>query len=317
MMWRHGVGYAAALAPLSLLPLVWRWRRAARGTALADLQVGFLEAALGVCWSLLAAIDVAAGVDHWAWYGLVGLLLVLAPMQVLGARRPTTRVWHLFVMLPLALVLGAWPLTAAMVTADGASRWTLEEPLFAGYCLALLMGVGNFCAWPHTLLALGWAGSAWLIVAPACPGVARLVPEPKTSRLLAALMLPAAAWLTALIVTRRAGAASQNNELAVDRAWRRFRELFGVVWARRVQDAFNDQARRAGLPWRLAHGGLVEVGGLPVEAATADPAARDEATRIMAWLLQKFVDDAWLARHLAAAPFKSADRQLAARQRGF
>jgi hypothetical protein len=286
-------GLAAGMLPLSLVPLILRMRQVVAGTALVDVCVTPLAAALCLCWSYAGFRLPSSEARDVIWYMPIGILLLLVPVAALGARRPTTRVWPLFVLLPLAATLGGLPLLAASSTFSRAPALHLEEPLFAGYCLVLLMGAGNYIAWPNTILALGWAVAALLVVAPACPSTSSFIPEPRAARLLATVILPAACWLTAAILRARRRAAPPEGRLPIDVAWIRFRDLFGMVWGRRVQEAFNEQARRAGLPCQLTWNGLVE-----------NEACRADAQRLLAWLLQKFVDDGWIAKYLAAAPLQ-------------
>jgi len=60
---------------------------------------------------------------------------------------------------------------------------------------------------------------------------------------------------------RSPAAAEPRSRLALDRVWRDFQDLFGIVWARRVQERFNDDARRQRLAVRLGMHGLEDAKG--------------------------------------------------------
>src|SRR5207248_1708172 len=93
-----------------------------------------------------------------------------------------------------------------------------------------------------------------------CPTTSHGVLQAESGRALGTLCLVAAAWLADRQVaggTARALGAGRP----LDRVWRDFRDLFGIVWARRIQERFNDEARKQGLPLRLGIDGLEDATG--------------------------------------------------------
>src|SRR5207248_11562621 len=79
--------------------------------------------------------------------------------------------------------------------------------------------------------------------------------------------------------------------------WRDFRDLFGIVWARRIQERFNEDARRAGLALRLGIDGLERRAGT-ASTSEFDSQSLTAAEASLRWLLQKFVEPAWIDRRL-------------------
>jgi hypothetical protein len=71
----------------------------------------------------------------------------------------------------------------------------------------------------------------------------------------------------------------------VDRLWNWFRDRWGVVWARRVQERFNQSARATGWPIRLGWFGVVPEPG-------HDLVIPEAAEATLKGLLRRFADAA-------------------------
>lgn len=291
----------AALVPgvaiVSLMPVLRRLRRGLAGTAL--VAAWNWVAAVWLSWlvaALLSLIPATAGkTADMAWY-IAAVLALTPPIAVLGARRPTSRVWDLFVLLPLVLVL-AWPILPAL-DAAGSGPFSLEEPLVAGYALVLVMGAGNYLALRYSLPALLWGAGLLLVVLPLCPATAGWSPGAAGGRCWGAICLAAAGWTAAWLARGRRSSPACGARPALDGVWHDFRDLFGIVWSRRVQERFNADARRNGLPMRLGFDGLQRADGGPPDANLHAPslAAAEQSLR---WLLQKFVDPEWINARIA------------------
>jgi hypothetical protein len=257
-------------------------------------------AALGLCF----AAQSADGVRHAAWY--VAAVATLAPLvAVLGGRWPTSRVWSLFVVLPLLLVL-SWPVAAVCLGMARWDRFELETPMLLGGLLVSVMGWGNYVGSRWTFEALwGMAGTMLLLCS--------LTPEISPQSLQAdfcGLFLAGGLVLTSVSVWRRAR-LSPPRELGDDPVWIDFQPVFGTVWSRRIQDRVNEQAREKGWPVRLGARGWLDTTGQPVglftgrgegwqdraeaEMAKSPPKVAD-ARGFLLWLLQKFVEPEWIAR---------------------
>jgi hypothetical protein len=278
----------------SLAPVLARLRRGVSGTALESAWPWAVL--VWIVWLAIPLVTVVPShLQVWRdvlWYAAAVVALV-PPIAVLGARRPTARVWTWFVLMPLVLVF-TWPLAPALHGEGDPTAFSLEEPLLAGYLLVLVMGAGNYFGLRFSLAALLWLAGLVLVIAPLCPTTAKWAPEAAAGRLSGTLCLVAAGWIADRQAAR--GGEYRRAEPALDRVWRDFRDLFGIVWARRLQDRFNEEARRKGLPLRLGiHGSEASDPSLSVEFDSQTLAAAEESLR---WLLQKFVDPAWIDRRL-------------------
>ena len=275
---------------------------------LARLRAGLSATALAPAWNWIAAFWLswlaASGMAlmrpsaaAWAeilWY-LTAVLALTPPIAVLGGRRPIVRVWTWFVVVPLVLVF-SWPVLATWQE-GGAVPFTLEEPLLAGYVLVVIMGAGNYIGLGHSLPAVLWIAGLLCLVFPFCPSTADWVFSRGTGRTAAILCLAACAWTADRQCARRRRLADPSRP-PIDRVWHDFRDLFGIVWARRLQERFNDGARRSGLAIRLGIHGLEPAGGNdPAPSRDAQSLAAAESS--LRWLLQKFVDREWIDRRMA------------------
>jgi hypothetical protein len=101
-------------------------------------------------------------------------------------------------------------------------------------------------------------------------------------------------WLLAAVAAHRAARRSLPIDPGVDRLWSDFRNLFGIVWAHRLQERINAEAAREQWPVRLTPSGLV----WQSEAESARAQALPRVEHILRWLLRRFVDDAWIAERL-------------------
>jgi hypothetical protein len=278
-----------------LLPVLRRLRRGFRGTALEPAWHW-----AGVVWLTWVTVPVITIVSPplsaWGdalWY-FAAVLALTPPIAVLGARRPTSRVWTWFVLVPLVLVF-TWPLLPVLREGGGPSAFSLEEPVVVGYALVLVMGAGNYLGLRFSLSALLWMTGLLLVVLPLCPATAPWLPGGQTGRVCGSLCLAAAGWIADRQIASR---KRPPPGPPLDRVWRDFRDLFGIVWARRVQERFNDEACRQGLPVRLGLHGLQSAGG-EIRAGGIEEPSLAVAEASLRWLLQKFVDPAWIDARLA------------------
>jgi hypothetical protein len=274
----------------SLLPVLRRLHRGIRGTALET--TGPWTGLVWLAWLFSLGLTVAPS-PLGAWGSVVSyfsaVLALTPPIAVLGARRPTSRVWTWFVVLPLVFVF-TWPLVPVLRQSGGPEAFSLETPVVVGYVLILIMGAGNYLGLRFSLPATLWIAGLLLVVLPLCPSTAHWVFAAQTGQACGSLCLVAAGWLAERQVASR---GINESSLAIDRVWCDFRDLFGIVWARRVQERFNDEARRKGLAVRLGMHGLEDTAG-NAPASGFDPPSLATAEVSLRWLLQKFVDPAWI-----------------------
>ena len=275
---------------------------------LRRLRIGLRATALEHAWKitfitwiawLAAAITeslhlVDRGWGKCLWY-LAAVAALLPPIAALGARRPINRAWTWFVLLPLFLVF-AWPVMPVVWNgAHHPEAFDLETPLLLGILLVSVMGVGNYVGLRHTAAALLWLTAIWLIVLPLCSTTSGWLGQSSLWRITAVLAISAAGWMASGQDSR---ITSIEPSVPLNRLWQDFRELFGVVWGRRILERFNDDAQKRGAKLRLGWMGLEDLSGKPVEIS-ADPQELGTAETSLRWLLQKFVNSEWIDQRLS------------------
>lgn len=282
---------------MSVAPILLKLRRRLRGTTLvtawtwaAAIPLLWFGVWVASCWGF----DDAPGAIDQMWYGLA-VLLLCPPIAVLGAKRPMSRAWGGFVLLPLLLVLG-WPAASAWGGSFTRSGWSLETPVLAGFLLILCMGLGNYMGTRLTLPAILWGAGALLLAGSLCPVTAARLPDPLICRTLATWCLVAAAWIAEWGCTRRSPIAGER----FDALWNDFQNTFGIVWSRRIQDHFNDVALRSRWNVQLMPAGIrprsqMTEGPQTPEAITPADSAIEESLR---WHLRRFVDPDWIDARL-------------------
>lgn len=237
------------------------------------------------------------------WYAVA--VLSLCPfIAVLGAKRPGSRAWTGFVLIPMLLVLG-WPAVAGWTSSAEADALTLEEPALVGYGLVLIMGIGNYLGTRFSLSALVIGVSLALLAAPLAPGVFETSPERDAARTYATLGLAAA---VALACFRRSHSPSDP----FDRLWNDFRNAFGIVWARRLQDRINLTAENERWAARLAPDGFHWMG--KDSAPDTEEQTRQRIDHTLRWLFRRFADPAWIDARIQSTSWSAARRGTALTQ---
>lgn len=282
------LGLVALLAVTSLV----RWRQI-RGTTLV---APWIWGALSILTLALTESSIALG---WAteprWQAslrYVAAMSTFCPIiALLGAKRPQDRGWQW-------IVLSLWPIL---------SQPGIEWLLFGGvteihparfWFMMILVAVGATNGlgtrnWPASLLfAAGQAVLLW----PLSAGSTLLTPE--TAMLLGSLGL--VGW--SVYVTASARFARPVVGHRLDRAWRDFRDEFGVVWALRIRERMTTSATMYDWPVTLAWHGFE-----PRASATYDAAPQvvEDSFRT---LLRRFVSPAWIDERIALGQDRAADR---------
>ncbi len=290
---RHDVLYwlAVILLPLQL-GAWWVAGRLVRGTSLRAAWFWSIPA-LGA-WSLLTMRSAgSAGLtDH---LGYSAVVQTLAPfVAVLGARRPGAGPWNWFVVLPMLVVLH-WPATASLLTGSIHDPFELAMPTALGCGLVTVMGVGNYFGTRQTLPAAAVVAALFLVLYVVSRPVdfrPRLMSEAVQLASIS-LSLAAAVFLWQSRHLRPPDAPPQDVADGLQQIWDEFRNLFGIVWARRVLERLNQFAVSERWPVRLELTGFVPVDQLP-EA----PASDRLVLRRICWLMGRFVDRQWLEARL-------------------
>jgi hypothetical protein len=200
------------------------------------------------------------------------------------------------------LVLG-WPALFAWRAGGLPERLFLSREAALTDAFVCLMGVGNYFRTRFAIPALLFGGGVLAVVASVAALRWTWLPDPTACRIGATLCLAAAVGFAGL---RR---GPERRQLApLDRLWLDFRDHFGIVWARRIQDRFNDVAQKSHWPARLELEGLhwqadsaAGDNGMPGPADTAllQPGAGPSPEATFRWLLRRFVDPDWIDRRLS------------------
>lgn len=281
-----------SLSLLAVVPILYRGGSAIRQSTLTvawGWATGKMLAWL-VTWTLsvLTPVVGAASADH-LWY-TVSVLMLCPPVAVLGARRPVFQIWSGFVLLPLTLVFG-WPMLASWSADGGFSPLEIETPIVVGYLFVLLMGAGNYFGTRFTAPAALYCLAAVILLGPVIAHPPGWLPADNSCRALASLMIFAAALVAWRQARFRVAARS-----GFDRVWLDFRDWFGIVWAKRVQNRLNEAAHNRKWPLRLETDGFAPMqnGGRLV----TDSQTGDEIEHTLRWLLRRFVDPGWIDERL-------------------
>ena len=258
---------------------LWRLRPAVIGTTLVDAW-GWACGVAGIS-AVVSAIG-CSGRPFPAGDCLVAVIGLTPLVAVLGARRPTNRVWTPFVMLPLVVVL-YWPVLWVVATRGWLASVALELPALAGFALVAVMACGNYIGtrlmfaalvWGLALGALLWSASSddWL-------GSGRV-------RLAMGLVGIFGLWRVEMVWTISTATADR-----FDRVWFDILDRFGVVWARRLQERLNALARQHTWPGQLELDGWKWRQPLTAEQ-------QQQLEHACRWLLRRFVDAPWLDARL-------------------
>lgn len=271
LAWRLLVRLTDAVRNTTLLPAA-RWASAA-----------------AVLWTLTWLADHVfhllsqSAADH-LWYA--GTVISLCPaIAVLGSRRPGTRVWTWFILIPMLFALG-WPVMTLWIQGSDVRGLQLETPQLVGYLLVLIMGTGNYFGTRYTLPALLFVVGNTLAVltsAAACPA---WLADRWWVRLWAT-----ACVTQAILMAGRSENPQSASQDRFDRLWLDFFNQFGVVWGRRIQDRVNFIAIKEHWPARL------ELHGVEW-SSPADSSTEGRMEQTFRWLLRRFVDPPWIDERL-------------------
>jgi hypothetical protein len=298
----------AALVP-ALISMAWPCRDGWKATLGTALRPALVWAALAIAAAVAAQVvgwgePMEAGRPGAGRLTYLSTLSALAALvSVLNARAPGGRVWAgLMAILVLVFLIpwleGPWRVRRA----GGLTLLHLDAPWTIFYWLLVVVGVTNYLP-TRFGAAAGWLALAFLLE---YLGLTRDDwPASRRAGLWAwsSWAMATAAW-SARWGARRAPPARTDLE----RLWFWFRDLWGVVWALRIQERFNRTAEWKGWPVHLGWFGLEPVGApaaggpgtaveFPVEApAVADP---PEAEATFRGLIRRFAQPDRIAAVLA------------------
>jgi hypothetical protein len=273
------VGLAAAILPL------WRGRRCVVGTTLV---AAWVWAMVSWCSLLAAFIETAYPIEaeEAAWiyshYFAAAATTFCPGMAVLGAKRPQHIAWQW-------VVLALW-----VVLASPAAQWEwlATEPSLHGtwQCLLLAliaMGVVNYLPTRHAVEAILFGVGQWLLLSAFLPGGG--LPQ----GLRGAMGMPLIYLAICLLWRPHKQPA---NEDPLERLWRDFRDLYGLLWGLRVAERFNTQAKAGGRTVTLSWGGFHTPSGSGL-AGLAPEERQAVVDNLSSWL-RRFVDGGWIEKRL-------------------
>lgn len=231
------------------------------------------------------------------WY--LACVLSLTPFAAaLGAKRPGTRIWSVFVILPLILVL-EWPALSRWNGLRPPEQLELEAPALAALGLVLVMGTGNYLGTRY----------GWPVLGIVCGIVLQLTPltEHTSPNTVPDLFWRAAACSCLAVSLWGLGRKTRQvpQHRGLEQLWSDFRDLFGIAWARRVQEQINAIARQEQWGIQLDFQGFVQDSGAPVEGFSDRDQSQIE--RAFRWSLRRFVDPEWIHARLAGSNTATAD----------
>lgn len=259
-----------------------RWAQAAIVTL---LFAGLLRSTLSrVPLQLTSALTYSAAV------------MLLTPLiAILGARRPGASAWPWFVVLPMVVVL-QWPSLSQLASGQWSVPIEIPSPTALGFLFVMVMGAGNYFGTEVT----GAAFTGCLAVL--------------------AFLLPSTEWTTAennwmftagsvlLLTSSYSISARVRQRLAeidadtadVQLLWQTFRDLFGIVWAKRVMDRVNQFAERENWDTRLSLDGFIAA-EQPASAIPVLPGPRvpHRPVKVLCWVLRRFMDESFLQQFVS------------------
>jgi hypothetical protein len=183
--------------------------------------------------------DEAPTLVRYLALGLIGC----ASMAILGARRPGVGAWNFVVIGLLAVMLFLW--FEGRLAEDDRILHRVRTVFLAS---TIAIGVVNYLptrlAPAALMLAIGCGTEILLLI-----GTESTQFEP--GRLIALFALASVPWIAYARMRWRPVGQSE-----FDRAWLDFRDRFGLVWAQRLREQFNNSAAHANWPVILRWSGL-------------------------------------------------------------
>ncbi len=232
---------------------------------------------------------------------LSAVLLLTPLVHMLGARRPGITAWPWFVIFPLIIIL-QWPAISELMGDSSDAAIRIPSPTVVGFMLVLLMGSGNYFGTSCTTSMVFGVAGIMLILLPVTEWMAF-----RNER----LFLPGCAMLAAAtaLLPRRFFRRDMENS-PPEQLWRDFRDLYGIVWAKRVMDRVNQFAEREHWDVRMTLDGFQFLDAGPedntTETGTSGPAnegtqsspAAARSMQVLCWVLRRFADPEFLRRYV-------------------
>lgn len=287
------MNFLALICLLFLLKCVVGIKIWTRNTSAESARLWAIAAVLA-CVASVACQWPALGVsprDRSAVQYLAAVMLLTPFIAILGARRPGANAWPWFVVLPLVVVL-QWPSISQLMAGHIETAIEVPTPTLIGFVFVLIMGTGNYFGTLNTGSALMCAVGTLLTVLPLTDWMSAHN----------TWALPVGCVLLAFAASLLPGRYTDDTETVplanredsdLDQLWTDFRDLYGIVWAKRVMDRVNQFAAREHWDVRLnLYGFVIHTNG------QATKAVADRPIEILCWVLRRFVDPPFLLRYL-------------------
>lgn len=225
--------------------------------------------------------------QFWYW----AAVLTCCPLiSVLGAKRPTSKVWPWFIILPLIAVLG-WPaLTIFLVPSPDLVPLEIQSPVLIGFILVLVMGTGNYMGSRFGASILMVSAAAFLSLWPVSSSFTGDLNFSTRIRAFSALLCG-----IGLLHGFRQANRQTLDESKYDQLWFDFRDAFGIVWSIRIQDRINQSAQQENWVVRLGTEGFVWEENISDEQIKQ---SEKRLTQTLSWLLRRFVEPEWINARL-------------------
>ncbi|MEW4488322.1 hypothetical protein AB1L42_09595 [Thalassoglobus sp. JC818] len=258
-----------------------------------------------VCWlfganiALLIAIAlsfdlgrVSNAVHDQLWYW-TAVIMCCPLIAVLGAKRPTSRVWNGFILLPLVAVLG-WPALADLSRLPDLPPLVIQSPALVGFGLVLVMGVGNYagtrCGMSVTFLGVGVMLIVW--------STSNLFYDShETEQLVRSIAACCISF--GMLHGFRQLQRTTVDESGFDTVWFDFRDLFGIVWSIRIQEQINRTAEKERWASRLGAIGFEWKEGCDHQERLQTEQLMNHALH---WNLRRFVEPDWISSRTKMPP---------------
>lgn len=222
---------------------------------------------------------------------LVSVVLLLTPsVSTLGARLPGVTTWQVFVVIPLIIVL-LWPGLSDLISSRGQEPLRLGVPAFFGLCLVLMMSMSTCLGTSLTTASLFFLSSVSLGL---CPAMGWMDLSSPFQFLIPLLLLCGArlALKSIRLRIRDIEMAKTRSDL-VDASWCLFQDLYGLVWATRIQDRVNQFAARE--QWSVL---LTQEGFRDTNGNSPSDQELDKPRDALRWVLTRFADEKWISDKL-------------------
>lgn len=275
---------------------IHRLRRATSGTTAESPRRWCLLAIIACTVTAVLRIScddirLGSGLQYFA-----AVMLLTPFVSVLGARQPGANAWPWFVVLPMTVVL-QWPSLTELSAGNADSPIVVPTPTVIGFLFVLTMGAGNYFGTLNTTPMLAAAAGILFILS----GVTEIVSNAPAWSFTAGCCCLAFSGLLIpghFFVLHPHDSTDEVRHAAL---WKDFRDIYGIVWAKRLMDRINLFAQRESWSVEMTLDGFQQrdIGADEASVTPETPAeVPDRAVIVLCWLMKRFVDHDFLRRYL-------------------